>query len=110
MVSWAGVQLNCTDVQGFIHVTVVRGTGSVGPLCSCAGLSLFLYMSIISVTQVKGVMMMNKQRLIQLIHIARSDLKMDEDTYRQMLQGLTGKASTKGMDITQLNQIGRAHV
>lgn len=49
--------------------------------------------------------MMNKQRLIQLIHIARSDLQMDEDTYRQMLQGLTGKASTKGMDISQLNRV-----
>ncbi|EMW2842165.1 regulatory protein GemA, partial [Yersinia enterocolitica] len=33
---------------------------------------------------------MTKQQLIQLIHIARNDLKMDEDTYRQMLQGLTG--------------------
>lgn len=48
---------------------------------------------------------MNKQRLIQLIHIARSDLRMDEDTYRQMLQGLTGKASTKGMDTIQLNRV-----
>lgn len=48
---------------------------------------------------------MNKQRLIQLIHIARNDLQMDEDTYRQMLQGLTGKASTKGMDATQLNRV-----
>ncbi|EIJ5166984.1 regulatory protein GemA [Salmonella enterica] len=48
---------------------------------------------------------MNKQRLIQLIHIARSNLQMDEDTYRQMLQGLTGKASTKGMDTTQLNRV-----
>lgn len=48
---------------------------------------------------------MTKQRLIQLIHIARSDLQMDEDTYRQMLQGLTGKASTKGMDTTQLNSV-----
>ena len=46
---------------------------------------------------------MTKQRLIQLIHIARSDLQMDEETYRQMLQGLTGKASTKGMDTTELN-------
>lgn len=46
---------------------------------------------------------MTKQRLIQLIHIARNELGMDEDTYRQMLQGLTGKASTKGMDTTQLN-------
>lgn len=48
---------------------------------------------------------MSRQRLIQLIHIARNDLKMDEDTYRQMLQGLTGVASTKGMDITQLNRV-----
>ena len=48
---------------------------------------------------------MNKQRLIQLIHIARSNLQMDEDTYRQMLQGLTGQASTKGMDTTQLNRV-----
>lgn len=47
--------------------------------------------------------MMTKQRLIQLIHIARNELGMDEDSYRQMLQGLTGKASTKGMDTTQLN-------
>ena len=49
--------------------------------------------------------MMTKQRLIQLIHIARNDLQMDEDTYRQMLQGLTGKASTKGMDTPQLNRV-----
>ncbi|ELW9028420.1 regulatory protein GemA, partial [Yersinia enterocolitica] len=48
---------------------------------------------------------MTKQRLIQLIHIARSDLKMDEDTYRQMLQGLTGTASTKGMDLPQLTKV-----
>ena len=46
---------------------------------------------------------MQKKRLIQLIHIARNELGMDEDTYHQMLQGLTGKASTKGMDTTQLN-------
>lgn len=30
---------------------------------------------------------MQKKRLIQLIHIARNELGMDEDTYRQMLQG-----------------------
>ena len=48
---------------------------------------------------------MTRQRLIQLIHIARNDLQRDEDTYRQMLQGLTGKASTKGMDTTQLNRV-----
>lgn len=49
--------------------------------------------------------MMTKQRLIQLIHIARGDLQMDEDTYRQMLQGLTGTASTKGMDLPQLTKV-----
>ncbi|EPV4593709.1 gp16 family protein, partial [Yersinia enterocolitica] len=48
---------------------------------------------------------MTKQQLIQLIHIARNDLKMDEDTYRQMLQGLTGRASTKGMDFPQLTKV-----
>ena len=48
---------------------------------------------------------MTKQQLIQLIHIARNDLKMDEDTYRQMLQGLTGRASTKGMDLPQLTKV-----
>ena len=49
--------------------------------------------------------MMNNQHLVKLIHIARNDLQMDEDTYRQMLQGLTGKASTKEMDTTQLNRV-----
>uniref|UniRef100_UPI0035C756FE gp16 family protein n=1 Tax=Serratia quinivorans TaxID=137545 RepID=UPI0035C756FE len=48
---------------------------------------------------------MSTQKIIQLIHIARNDLKMDEDTYRQMLQGLTGRASTKGMDIPQLTRV-----
>lgn len=48
---------------------------------------------------------MSRQRLVQLIHIARNELQMDEDTYRQMLQGLTGKSSTKGMDIPQLNRV-----
>ena len=96
LVGWCTAELHRRS--GFTHVTAVPDTGSVGPLCSCAGLLRFLYMSIISVAQVKGATMMTKQRLIQLIHIARNDLQMDEDTYRQMLQGLTGKASTKGMD------------
>ena len=52
-----------------------------------------------------GATAMTKQQLIQLIHIARNDLKMDEDTYRQMLQGLTGRASTKGMDLAQLTKV-----
>nr|DAQ14276.1 MAG TPA: hypothetical protein [Caudoviricetes sp.] len=38
MVLWAGVLLNCTGALGFIHVTPEPVIGSVGPLCSCAGL------------------------------------------------------------------------
>ncbi|WP_448511732.1 gp16 family protein [Photorhabdus laumondii] len=48
---------------------------------------------------------MAKRKLIQLIHIARSDLKLDEDTYRQMLLSETGKASTREMDIPQLTRV-----
>ncbi|GDO99208.1 gp16 family protein [Escherichia coli] len=48
---------------------------------------------------------MQKKRLIQLIHIARNELRMDEETYRQMLQGLTGITSTKDMDLRQLNRV-----
>lgn len=48
---------------------------------------------------------MDKSRLIQLIHIAKNKLQLDEDTYRQMLQGLTGKASTKSMNIPDLNKV-----
>ncbi|WP_387692545.1 gp16 family protein [Photorhabdus sp. RM71S] len=48
---------------------------------------------------------MTKQKLIQLIHIARSNLKLDEDTYRQMLLSETRKASTREMDIPQLTRI-----
>ena len=49
--------------------------------------------------------MRDRQRLIQLIHIAKNKLQLDEDTYRQMLQGLTGKASTKSMDVSDLNKV-----
>ncbi|ETS32863.1 MULTISPECIES: gp16 family protein [Photorhabdus] len=48
---------------------------------------------------------MAKQKLIQLIHIAHSNLKLDEDTYRQMLLSETGKASTREMDIPQLTRV-----
>lgn len=46
-----------------------------------------------------------KRKLIQLIHIAKTKLALDEDTYRQMLQGLTGKASCKVMNETELNNV-----
>ncbi|HAF2131478.1 TPA: regulatory protein GemA, partial [Salmonella enterica] len=36
----------------------------------------------------------NRARIIQLIHIAKSQMGMDTDTYRQMLLSITGKTST----------------
>lgn len=48
---------------------------------------------------------MSKQKLIQLIHIASSELKLDKDTYSQMLLTLTGKASTRDMDVPQLTKV-----
>lgn len=46
-----------------------------------------------------------RQALIAKIHIAKNQLKLDEDTYRQMLQGLTGKASCRLMKIADLNKV-----
>lgn len=41
-------------------------------------------------------------KLIQLIHIAKSQLALDEATYRHMLNELTGKDSTKQMNKSEL--------
>lgn len=43
-----------------------------------------------------------KPKLIQLIHIAKSQLGLDEDTYRHILTTLTDKDSTKKMTYAQL--------
>ncbi|EBA1657106.1 regulatory protein GemA [Salmonella enterica] len=47
----------------------------------------------------------NRARLIQFIHIAKSQLGMDTDTYRQMLLSITGKTSTSDMNPGQLNKV-----
>ncbi|PTQ91238.1 gp16 family protein [Agitococcus lubricus] len=47
----------------------------------------------------------SKPRLIQLIHIAKSQLGMDDDTYRNMLKQLTQKDSTKLLTVGQLNRV-----
>ena len=41
-------------------------------------------------------------KLIQLIHIAKGQLKLDEDTYRHMLTEIGGKHSTKKMTKSEL--------
>lgn len=46
-----------------------------------------------------------KKKLIQLIHIAKSQLRFDDDTYRDMLNYKTGKNSTKEMTLSQLNAV-----
>ncbi|EDZ8927966.1 regulatory protein GemA [Salmonella enterica] len=47
----------------------------------------------------------NRARLIQFIHIAKSQLGMDTDTYRQMLLSITGVTSTSTMNPSQLNKV-----
>ncbi|EAP1480039.1 regulatory protein GemA [Salmonella enterica] len=47
----------------------------------------------------------NRARIIQFIHIAKSQMSMDTDTYRQMLLSITGKTSTGDMNPGQLNKV-----
>lgn len=46
-----------------------------------------------------------RARLIRLIHVARRDLAMDEDTYRAMLSSLCGKNTTTQMTLAQLREV-----
>lgn len=50
-------------------------------------------------------MKINRAKLIQFIHIAKSQMGMDTDTYRQMLLSITGKTSTSDMNPDQLNKV-----
>lgn len=49
--------------------------------------------------------MNNRNRLIQLIHVGKRELALDDDTYRLMLSSETGKTSCKQMNIKQLEQV-----
>ncbi|ECI3885398.1 regulatory protein GemA [Salmonella enterica subsp. enterica] len=48
---------------------------------------------------------MERGKLIQLIHIAKNELSIDTDTYRQMLLSITGITSTSTMNPGQLNKV-----
>lgn len=51
-------------------------------------------------------MTLQKKSLIKLIHIGKSKLAMDEDTYRLMLQSIGGnKSSTTLMTISELEKV-----
>lgn len=46
-----------------------------------------------------------KRKQIQLIHIAKSQLQLDDELYRDILESTTGKTSTKQMTIYQLEAV-----
>jgi phage gp16-like protein len=48
---------------------------------------------------------MTRTQLIKIIHVAKRELRMDEDTYRQLLNTYAGVESTREMNLGQLNQI-----
>lgn len=50
-------------------------------------------------------MKLTRQKLIQLIHIAKQQLRMDELSYRIMLHELTGKNSCSKMTVLELNDV-----
>ncbi len=46
-----------------------------------------------------------RNRLIQLIHVAKRELSLDEDIYRSVLKELTDKTSCSKMSMDELNQV-----
>lgn len=46
-----------------------------------------------------------RRTLIAKIHIAKKDLAMDDETYRDVLQRVTGKDSCKNMTIVELKKV-----
>lgn len=48
---------------------------------------------------------MTKAKLIQLIHIAKGQLGLDDDTYRAALLGAAGKTSCSKMSLPELNKV-----
>ncbi|PAV02751.1 transcriptional regulator [Arsenophonus sp. ENCA] len=48
---------------------------------------------------------MTRQKYLQLINIAANQLKLDEETYRQLLKNLTGQSSAKSLSTIDLNRV-----
>ncbi|MEQ1967385.1 regulatory protein GemA [Xenorhabdus nematophila] len=53
---------------------------------------------------------MTSQQLIRLIHIAKTQLKLDDETYRAALVAATGKTSCRGMSHRELKTVYDAFV
>ena len=49
-----------------------------------------------------------RKKLIQLIHVGKAKLGMDDDVYRAFLRGVCGKESAAAMTVRQLEQALRA--
>lgn len=48
-----------------------------------------------------------RSKLIAIIHVGKKELGLDDDTYRDMLQHVTGKRSAKDLNISELNKVIR---
>lgn len=48
---------------------------------------------------------MSRRRLIAMVHIARGDLGLDEDTYRDILERVTGKRSAAELTVGELGLV-----
>lgn len=46
-----------------------------------------------------------KLKLIQLIHVGKKQLGLDDDLYREVLESCTGKTSSKEMNLAQLESV-----
>ena len=62
-------------------------------------------MTIYSQPRRAGKTFAGRGHLITLIHVAKKDLGLDEDTYRSMIEQITGERSLKDLSIDQLNLI-----
>lgn len=45
------------------------------------------------------------RELIKLIHVGKRDLAFDEETYRDMLESITGKSSSKDLEAWELERV-----
>lgn len=48
---------------------------------------------------------MSRASLIKLIHVARRNLQLDDDTYRSVLYRVTGKQSCRDLKVGQLEDV-----
>lgn len=47
----------------------------------------------------------DRQGLIRLIHVAKRDLQLDDDTYRAILQRVAGKGSSSDLTVSELEKV-----